>query len=349
MATLSIYDLITPQNVTAYWLTRNKNAQPLLGETLFPTVHELGLDISWLKGSNGQPVALKLSAFDSKSIRRDREGFAEYRTKMPFFKESMYIDEEMRQKLNTVIATNNNLVLNTVLDRIFADLAKLLDAAQITLERMRMEAVTTGTITLASNGQAYTYDFEVPTDQKITVSTSWSDASADIIGDITDFVDAMKAKGVTITKAICNNSVAKYIRQNTAIKNQIYVLAGGNISNVGVSQALNFIYQETGVEFYVYDNVYVDETDTAVKYVPDDTVCFLPDGTLGATHMGVTPEASDLTTGASSDTQVEVMSSGITVTTHREFDPVNVDTKVSMIALPSLDRADEIGIMDVVK
>ena len=32
----SIKDLVTAQNVAAYWIEKNKNAQPLLGETLFP-------------------------------------------------------------------------------------------------------------------------------------------------------------------------------------------------------------------------------------------------------------------------------------------------------------------------
>ena len=61
-----------------------------------------------------------------------------------------------------------------------------------------MEALTTGTITLSSNGQSYTYDYEVPTAQKITVQTSWSNPSADIIGNINSYKDLMKAKGVNI-------------------------------------------------------------------------------------------------------------------------------------------------------
>lgn len=345
MNNMTIFDLVTPENLVQYWTELHVNDQPLLGETLFPTIREIGLDISWLKGSTGQPVALRLSAFDSKAIRRDRKGFENYRTEMPFFKESKYIDEKMRQQLNTLIQTRNQVQINQILVKIFDDLVELVDAALVALERMRMEAVTTGTITLASNGQAYTYDFDVPTEQKTTVTKSWSDPTADIINDINKIVTDMKAKGVTITRAICNNSVVEDIKKNNNIKNQIYVLAGGSISSISSARALSYIYDETGVEIYSYDNVYVDEDGDAVKYVPDDTVVFIPDGTLGNTHIGTTPEESDLM-GSPSSANVQIVNNGIAVTTHAEHDPVMVETKVSMVALPSLDRAGDIHILD---
>lgn len=342
---MNIYELVTAENIKQYWIEKNQNAQPLLGETLFPYVREIGVKLEWIKGAKNQPVALRLSAYDSKAIRRDRQGLDKYDTEMPFFKESMYIDEEMRQKLNTMIQTNNREIVNSILAKIFDDIISLIEASYISLERMRMEMLTTGTLTLASNGQAYSYDFGVANDQKKEVSTSWSNADADIIGDITDYVEEMKAKGVNITRAICNSSVAKNFRTNTAIKNAVYVFAGGTV-NVTTARALDYIYNETGVRFYVYDNVYVNEEGNAVKYVADDTVVLLPEGTLGFTHIGVTPEESDLMN--SLNANVSVNGNGIAITTYGTADPVNVETKVSMVALPSFERANEIVIVDTV-
>lgn len=340
---MSIFDLVTAKNIAEYWLEKNVNAQPLLGETLFPIVKEIGIKLEWIKGAKNQPLGLRLSAYDSKAIRRDRQGFESYETKMPFFKESMYIDEELRQNLNTLIQTNNEQVINTILEKIFNDEVELIKAAGITLERMRMEALTTGTITLASNGQAYSYDYGVPEDQKVDVSTVWSDPDADIIGDIVEFVELMKSKGVAVTRAICNSSVAKNFRTNNALKNAIYVFAGGTV-NVTTQRALDYIYNETGVSIYVYDNVYANENGESVKYVPDNTLVLIPEGTLGNTHLGVTPEESDLTN--SLNAEVSIVNSGIAVTTYGTEDPVNVETKVSMVALPSFERANEIVIVD---
>lgn len=340
-----IFDLVSAANIAQYWIEKNVNEQPLLGETLFPYVKEIGVKLEWIKGAKNQPVGLRLSAYDSKSIRRDRKGFEKYATEMPFFKESMYIDEELRKNLNMMLQTNNEQVVNRILTKIFDDQVELIKASYVTLERMRMEALTTGTITMASNGQAYSYDYGVEDDQKKTVATSWSDPSADIIGEITDYVEEMKAKGVTITRAICNSSVAKSFRTNTALKNAIYVLAQGTV-NVTIARALDYIYAETGVSFYVYDNVYVNEAGETVKYVPDNTVVLLPEGTLGETHVGVTPEESDLMNSLTA--QVSLVDGYIAVTTHKEHDPVNVEMKVSMVALPSFEKANEIVIIDTV-
>lgn len=341
----SIYDLVTAANVVEYWLQLNVNAQPYFGETLFPSKRVVGIKLDWIKGAKNQPVGLRLAAYDTKAIRRDRQGIEEYQTKMPFFKESKYIDEDMRQKLNTLIGNSNNKELvNRILREIFNDEIELIEAAAIKLERMRMEVLTNGTITLAENGQAYEYDFGIPADQKMTASVSWSDPSADIIKEINDIKDAMKAKGVTITRAICNNEVIKYLEKNTNIKNQIYVLAGGSISSINGARALSYLEDETGITFFVYDNVYVDEDGQAHKYIADDTVVFIPDGTLGYTNMGTTPEESDLM--ASGIASVRVLNNGVAVTEYKTVDPVNVEVKVSMVGMPSFERANEVVILD---
>lgn len=340
----SIFDLVTAANVVGYWIEQNVNKQPLLGETLFPYTREIGVRLDWIKGANNQPVGLRLSAYDAKAIRRDREGIESYTTKMPFFKESMYIDEEMRQQLNTLLQTNNSALVNAIVAKIFKDQIKLIEAAKITLERMRMEVLTNGTITLASNGQAYSYDFGVPDAQKTTVKKAWSDASADAIAEINEIVSTMRAKGVEITRAVCNSSVIENLKKNTSIRNQIYVLAGGAISSISSAKVLEFLKQETGVTFYAYDNVYVNEEGKAVKYVADNTVVFLPEGTLGQTHMGVTPEESDLQ--ALGTANVSVIENGIAVATYGTEDPVNVEMKVSMVGMPSFERADEVYILD---
>ena len=339
----NIYDLVTAQNIAAYWEEKNQNVQPLLGETLFPKKKRLGTKLEWIKGANNQPVALRTSTFDAKAIRRDREGIDQFDTKMPFFKESKYIDEELRQELNNLIASNNAEVINAILTNIFDDEAELIDASEISLERMRMEALTTGTITLADNGQSYEYDYQLEDAQKVDASASWSSADSDIIGDIVKVVEDAKARGVNITRAVCNSSVAKLFRTNTAIKNAVYVFANGTVP-VTTARAIDYIYNETGVRFYVYDNVYVNESKQSVKYIPDNTVVFMADGDLGYTNMGTTPEESDLRNNLNAD--VAIVNGGVAVTTSQIVDPVNVETKVSMVALPSFEKANNVVILD---
>ena len=78
--------------------------------------------------------------------------------------------------------------------------------------------------------------------------------------------------------------------------------------------------------------------------MPDNTLVLMPEGTLGETHFGVTPEESDLVTLGTA--KVSIVDNGIAVTTYGTEDPVNVETKISMVALPSFERANEIVIVD---
>ena len=339
----SIYDLVTARNVKDYWTELNQNKQPYLGETLFPLQKQLGTEIEWIKGASNQPVGIRLSSYDAKSIRRDMEGVDKYQTEMPFFKESVYVDEKLRQQLNNFIDANKPEIVDRILAKIFDRVTNLIRATEVTLERMRMEVLTTGTLTLSSNGQSFTYDYDVPASHKVTVSKSWSDPSADIIGDINSYITMMKAEGVKITRAVCNSTVIRGMLQNTAMKNAIYVFAGGTV-NLTEENVKSYITAQTGVRFAVYDNVWVDESKQVHKYVPDGTVVLLPDGVLGNTYLGTTPEESDLINNLNAD--VSIVNEGVAVTTSQMVDPVNVDTKVSMIALPSFEEADKVVIID---
>ena len=84
---MTIYDLILSNEIVSYWEILSQDREPYLGEELFPDDKKLGLDLKWLKGSNGLPVVLKPSAFDVSAIPRPRIGFEKLTAQMPFFKE----------------------------------------------------------------------------------------------------------------------------------------------------------------------------------------------------------------------------------------------------------------------
>lgn len=340
---MNLFDLVTSSNMVAYWIEKDLN-DPTVGAQLFPYKKEIGLDLKWIKGANNQVVGLKLSAWDSKAIRRDRQGIEEVGTKMPFFKESMVIDEELRQNLNTLLQTQNETLIKQIVARIFDDEIKLIKAAYETVERVRMQLLTTGTITLASNGQAYSYDYGMPEGNKITVSTSWSSSSSDPVKDITGAQDDARKKGFKLTRAMCNTNCLDDLLNNTAIKNRLYVLSQGNIT-ITRDEVRRYIEQMTGITIYVNDNGYVAEDGTFTKYIADDVFVLMPDGPLGYTHYGTTPEESDLMSGATK-AAVALVDNAIAVTTVKEEDPVNVMTKVSMVMLPSFEQVEGVYIID---
>lgn len=340
---MSIYDLIISSEIVAYWELFTENEAPYLGEELFPSDKKLGLELKWLKGSNGLPVVLKASAFDAAAVPRARIGFDKLSAEMPFFKESMYIDEELRQELNKVIESGNEAYIEAVVNRIFKDEMTLLRGAAAQRERMRMMALTTGTIVMSSNGQLYEYDYGMPEAHKVTVTKSWSDPTADIMGDIRTGISLINSDtGVTVKRAVCSSKVFGYMRANDEIKKAIMVLTNGAgwISDAKLKQ---FLKDELDLDVVTNDKMYKDESNKTQRYVEEDVFVLFPDGELGNTWFGTTPEESDLMSGAAANVTIADM--GVAVTTMQKADPVQVETKVTQICLPDFPTADEVYII----
>lgn len=344
----TIFDLVTSKNIVSYWNTMNlSETDALLGDELFPSQQKLGLNLDWIKGASGLPVVLKPSAYDVVALKRDRIGFEQVSTKMPFFKESMLIDEELRQQLNMVLETGNDAYIDAVVNRIFDDDMNLLRGARAQRERMRMSLLTTGQITISANGQDYDYDYGLESYQQVDLTSgtaTWDNPATDIVSQIRDWQDAVEAQtGSRPTRAVCSQKTMGYLFNNNIIRNAIW----GNASTAPVSRekVRAYILSELGLTIAVYTKKYVNEAGNTVSYIPDDLFVLFPSGSLGTGWFGTTPEQSDLMSG--SDANVTITDTGVAVTTSKKIDPVNVDTKVSMIYLPSFERIPEILIATV--
>ena len=342
---MTIFDLVAAQEITAYWEELVQDEAPYPCEELFPDDKKRGLKLSWLKGSRGLQVVLKTSAFDVNAIPRHRIGFEKLSAEMPYFKESMYIDEELRQELNMVLETGNQAYIDSVMNRIFDDQMQLLRGARASRERMRMMALTTGVVSMANNGQAFTYDYQVPANHKTTVTTSWSSVStADPIEDMRKAKELIADEtGAVITRAMCDGVTWRNIRNNVNIQKKIYVLSNG-VGSISDDRLRQYIMDEVGISVVINDKRYTDEAGQALKFMPTNTFVMFPDGALGKTWFGTTPAESDLMT--ASVANVSITDTGVAVTTVQKADPVNVETIVSQICLPSFPEADKIYILD---
>ena len=340
---MSIFDLMQSQELTAYWEALIQDEAPYPGEELFPDNKKRGISLKWIKGSKGLPVVLKTSAFDTHAIPRARIGFEKLSAEMPYFKESTYIDEELRQELNLVLETGNQAYIDSVMNKIFDDETRLLRAAKATRERMRMMALTTGVVSMASNGQAFTFDYGVT--HKGNASVSWSDhTNSDPIEDIRVAKETVQdATGAVITRAMCDGATWRDIRNNEKIKKAIFVLTNG-AGAISDKQLRQYMMDELEIDIVVNDKRYKDESETVTKFIPAKTFVMFPDGDLGNTWFGTTPAESDLMTGNAAN--VSITDTGVAVTTVQKVDPVQVETIVSMICLPSFEQADQVYILD---
>lgn len=341
---MNIFDLVTSIEIASYWEMMVNDRAPYIGEELFPDRKKLGLDLKWIKGSKGLPIVLKPSEFDVKAIPRPRIGFGTLMAEMPFFKESMYIDEELRQQLNMVAESNNQAYIDAIMNRIMDDQTQLLEGARAQRERMRQMVLTTGVISITANGVTLDYDYGLPEGNKKDVTVAWSDPSASIIDDIRTWQDEIEdATGVRPVRAECNRKTWGYFLKNTELRNAIL----GNSSGVPVSENLviNYLLENLGLSVAVNSKRYNNEKKQAKQFVPDDVFVMFPSGALGSTWFGTTPEESDLMGGNAAN--VSIVDTGVAITTIQHADPVNVETKVSQICLPSFEAIDSLIIADV--
>lgn len=344
----NVFDAIQPKEIQVYWNAGVSDRKPYLGEMLFPHKKQLGLDLSWIKGSQGLPIALKPSAFDSETRLRDRVGFEELATEMPFFKEGTLIKEKDRQELNKVQASGNQAYIDIIIGKIFDDVTGLVDGARVQAERMIMQLLSSGKIGVKANKLDYDYDYKMKAENKEILLTTdrWSElATANPVEDIERWMDVVEdATGSRPTKAICTKKTFNYIKNNAAIRKDLNPIGSENIIMTN-SMIEEYLEMKLGLKVIVYNKKFKSEAGVSTQFFPDDVFTLIPDGNLGNLYFGTTPEESDLMGGT--DAKVEIVNTGVAITTVKKTDPVNVFTKVSAIMLPSFESIDGVFIATV--
>lgn len=341
----SIYDLVTAPELASYWTEKTQAMGPYLGEELFPNNKQLSREIKWAKGGTGAPKMLKPSAPGARAIPRDRKEFDTVITKLGGFKESLYIDEDLQIRLNEVIASGNQVMIDLVLGKIFDDNTTLLQAAAVTREYIRMQLLMTGKATVKGNGQEYELDYEFNPKHMANAAVSWSDAAnADPIADIAKAIDQIQLDtGEAPTRAVTNLATFNQIVANKKLNQTISVFGGGNVI-LGRQRVLEYLRAELGIDVVLYDKIYEDDNGTAKKYVPDNKFALLPSSPVGTTAFATTLEESNLMSGTSAN--VSIVDTGVAITTSKVVDPVTVETKVSMVSLPTFEGMEKVFILD---
>lgn len=347
----SIFDMITAQALASYYERLESNRIPLLGEGLFPSDKKMGLKLEWIKGYDNLPVALQPSAFDAKPLLRDRGGVSTESTRMPFFREAMRLGEEDRQQLLMFMEANNNAYARQIITRIFDDTKSLVDGAMLNPEIMRMGILTTGTFVISSagdSGQSVNYSYNYDPDGKwaaknkttLTGTDAWSDhTNSNPIQDILDVKRDAAQRGINLTRAIIGYGAWLDIMQNAKIKLGMYPLAS-QAANVIVTddQVKTYVESVVKVKIQVYDKMYKDTKSADQYFYPTSGYCtLLPDGSLGKTWYGTTPEEADLMSG-NTLADVRVINTGVAVSTEKINLPVNIINWVSEIVLPSFEN-----------
>lgn len=354
----SIYEIFESKAIASYWTDVNVNmADQHIGTKYFPVSKQTGLTLGWIKGRNNLPVALQPSAFDTKAALRDRIGVKELSTEMPFFREAMRIGEKDRQDIETLLAKGEQFAQPTIM-RIFDDTKNLVDGALVQGERMRMSLLYGGAIAItasADNGRDidYNYNYDIDgtwaTNNSVTLlaGSKWSLADKATSNPINDLIEAKEKlaeeKGVTAVEVLMNTATFKGLIASESIAKSMNPLGATNMI-LTRNQMKQYLETETGLTITLYDKMFKDEQGVDKKYFPDGYATLLPSYALGNTWFGTTPEEFDLMSGTA-NASVSIVNTGVAITTIKEPHPVNVQTIVSEIVLPSFERMDDIYVI----
>jgi hypothetical protein len=313
-----------------------------IGEALFPRKKQSGMELKYIKGSQKKPVVLKQSTFDvAVKVRALKAEVNELTKEMPFFKESVLINERDRQELLLAMQANNKALIDMVVTKIFDNYKDLVDGGDIQMERMRMLLLSdAGVISIISNEGDIVFDFGVPAAHKevLTGTSKWSDTvNSNPIQDIIRWCRQMKNEGKIVNRAVLDTTTFGWLTANEDIRKAAYPLNPNYIASDDEIKA--FIQNKTGVTLAVVSGTYELEDGTEQPYFPSGKFTLIPTGTLGATYYGTTPEEADKMFNTSSN--VEIIRTGIAIMTMKKEDPVTVQTKVSQLGMPSFERADD--------
>lgn len=355
---MQLSEIFSAREIALYYTNEASNREAYLGEGFFAPRKKAGLDLSWITGHNGLPVSLMPSTFDAEATLRDRVGVTVTETEMPFFREAMLIKEKDRQEILRVQDSADPYAIQ-VLSNIFNDAQTLIDGALVVPERMRMQLLAplggSMGIAIVANNTNYTYNYDpngtwaASHYAALTGISAWNaPATADPIADIETAINAQyEAGGNKPEVLIMSKATFNYIKN--AAKTQGYILAQNTTANVFLSDKVvrDYIEQEFDVRVVIYSKKYKDETGTAHNFYPDGIVFFAPNAPLGNTWYGTTPEEADLL-GSDTNANVSIVNTGVAVTTLVKPHPVNIETIVSEIVLPSFERMNDCYALQVV-
>lgn len=349
--------------IAAYMTEAQSNRIPFLGEAYFPNKKKMGIDLAWIKTHKGLGVALKPSNFDAIPTIRPRGEAQKTKEEMMLFRESMIIKEHDLMELSR-IKDSDDPYLQPVIDSMYDDTRNLVEGAEISAERMRMNllAPINGdmqiVVPMEDNTTAtYAYDEDGTWKSKnylaLTGTDTWDNAAtAKPLSDIRKATQYLASIGVTATTIIGNSTTFDYLLENEQVKNALISITGQTINFVDESTVEEVLRRKMRLEWIAYDKMFEDYDGTQKKFYPDDYVTILGNGQLGNTWRGTTPE--ELTTIGNfmnipqAPVDISVLESGIAVAIQNEYKPsFTVTTTASQIVLPSFEGMDSIFVIKV--
>lgn len=357
-------DVFTARALGVAWNSYQQTlgVAPYLGRSFFGTDKKQGLEMRFIKGRKGLPVALKASNFDALAPLRDPIGFSDIANEMPFFRESYMVTEKEEQEYMTYVGSENTELANQVLKEIMKNPLDLVLGAEVVPERMiwQLMAPTDGIpkIDVLIDGKDpyaihYTADAGVGYKKTNFMELSGSDvwSAKETATPIQDLVDAQdqheENHGEKLVTFIMNKKTwRQFVAADDTRKQVLGVEAARNGIMLKESDVKTYLSDNYGIEILVYNKMYLDEKGETHTFIPDGVVTGVAGSVnmLGTVWFGTTPEERS---GSLANGTLSIVNTGVAVYTYTTNHPVNTHCVVSEIVLPSYENMDSVFVMKV--
>lgn len=335
----TIGELFSQNDVLDY--VRDRTYPTLLGDSLFTPRRVETLDLDQVYAGNRVPVIADVAAFNSEAGIGSREA-SKLTLSLALIKRKMQIDEK---DLYAIQNPRNAAEADYLKNRVYDDIDGLVQGVLSRVEKMAMDALATGKVTVLDNdsGRSATFDYQVPKAHQADLTSgsgnvSWDKDNADPINDIINWVDAMD---VTPTRVLTSRVVYRAITRNANVLKDVF---GTSTRALGQADLDAFMEAQGLPIIRTYDQKYKVQDEkgaySTARYFPADAFVMMPDDNPGEKLFAPTPEEL----GLANDPSVNKQSYGnVFATVYTEnHDPVGTWEKASAVALPSFPGANEV-------
>lgn len=294
----------------------------------------------------------KYRSFDGRIHVSERDVGSEKRVKLLPLSTSLSMGEYERLQLEFARLGGQNQ--QALARAIYNEGEQLTREVQNRLEMAWGDVLSDGKLTINENGYAGEADFGVPTNHKVTISTSnekWTAANLSTMKPLTAiqaWADVWRAtNGFAPARMKTSLARLRIVQRSKEVIDAVYGSTQGR-TRVSV-QELNDLLRDEGLPVFdepLETSFSVD--DVATRVIDDDLVIMLPQdlSDLGYTAWGVTATALELVNDDRSDLSFEE-APGIVGVVEKVGPPYREFTYVDAVAMPILSNARRLLIADV--
>src|SRR5699024_1407540 len=228
--------------------------------------------------------------------------------------------------------------ITEVLESIYDDTNNLIDGADISAERMRMQllAPQNGTLgiqigTVDNMIHNYSYDPDSSWKAKhyvelTTASDKWdAPTTAKPLNDLRKGIQYLSSIGVAARYLLGNSTTFDMLLECDQIKDALVTIMGTNVGFLDTDTVEEIIRRKVKLEMLPYDKMFKDYDRTEKKFYRDNYVTIIGSNQLGNTWYGTTPEERTLLGDPKVD--VSVLDRGVAIAVKTDYGPpVQVST-----------------------